>query len=96
MLPCIKVLKNGKEKGWSRMEKDIAEFMTYLHSEKRMSENTRLSYYRDLNKLKDFMAENGIFAVEEISYEHLEKYLIWLEEQKLKNTAHNLEQVKEY
>ena len=42
------------------MEKEIREFVIYLHDVKKTSENTELSYKRDLQKLQSFLKEQGI------------------------------------
>ena len=47
------------------MEKEIREFVIYLHDVKKMSENTELSYKRDLQKLQSFLKEQGIEELEQ-------------------------------
>lgn len=42
------------------METEINLFMVYLHNIKKTSENTEMSYRRDLVKVKNFMQEQGI------------------------------------
>ena len=42
------------------METEINQFMIYLHNIKKTSENTELSYRRDLMKVKNYMEEQGI------------------------------------
>ncbi len=57
------------------MRTGIDAFVEYLHKVKKTSENTRLSYQRDLMKLEKFLFDKGIFNVEEIGSEHLQEYV---------------------
>ena len=45
------------------MEKEITAFISYLHNVKKTSNNTELSYKRDLEKLQHFMIEYNIYYV---------------------------------
>lgn len=63
------------------MEKAIDAFISYLHNIKRTSENTELSYRRDLNKLRAFLAERGIEEVSAIREEELLLFVKELEKQ---------------
>ena len=49
------------------MEKEITTFITYLHNVKATSKNTEMSYKRDLDKVRHFMAERGICDVSAVS-----------------------------
>lgn len=62
------------------MEREINDFISYLHNIKKTSTNTELSYKRDLNKLRQYLAENGITDVKDITAEILESYIVYLEE----------------
>ena len=42
------------------MENEINAFMLYLHNIKKTSENTEMSYRRDLVKVMNYMQEQGI------------------------------------
>lgn len=53
--------------------------MAYLHNVRKMAENTRLSYQRDLNKLQAFLKDMGITKVEDISRTNLNSYVLYLE-----------------
>ena len=64
------------------MEKQINSFISYLHNVKKTSNNTEMSYRRDLNKLNKFLVERGIYEVGKISREHLDAYILYLEEKK--------------
>ena len=64
------------------MEKEITAFMTYLHNVKNTSENTEMSYRRDLGKVQQFMGARGITQVQEVSSEDLSDYVKYLEDHK--------------
>lgn len=61
------------------MEKEINDFISYLHNVKKTSNNTELSYKRDLSKVKQFMEEKGITSVQKITPIHLNSYVLYLE-----------------
>lgn len=61
------------------MEKEIDQFISYLHNTKKTSENTEMSYRRDLNKVSNYMREQGIRGVSEITVTHLHSYILYLE-----------------
>ncbi len=61
------------------MEQAINSFMTYLHNVKRTSENTSLSYERDLHKFKEFLRGLGVVRVDAISLTNLNSYVLYLE-----------------
>lgn len=56
--------------------------MTYLHNVKNTSENTEMSYRRDLGKVQQFMGARGITQVQEVSSEDLSDYVKYLEDHK--------------
>lgn len=64
------------------MEKEIEGFVSYLHNVKKTSDNTELSYKRDLGKLQHFMEEQGITDVNKITVTHLNAYVLYLEKKK--------------
>ena len=64
------------------MEKEISAFITYLHNVKNTSNNTELSYKRDLEKVKHFMMQRGIEEAGAVSAQDLEEYVKYLEEHK--------------
>lgn len=66
------------------MKQEIELFISYLHNEKKKSENTQLSYRRDLNKLCKFLEESEVQGVEQVDVSMLEAYLRSLEEQNFK------------
>ncbi|MGN0278697.1 MAG: site-specific tyrosine recombinase XerD [Lachnospiraceae bacterium] len=62
------------------MEKEINAFITYLHNVKNTSNNTELSYKRDLEKVKQFMASRGIVEAKDVSAKDLSDYVKYLED----------------
>ncbi len=62
------------------MEKQIAAFISYLHNVKKTSNNTEMSYKRDLEKLCHFMSAEGIQDVKDITAEKLNGYMKYLED----------------
>lgn len=65
------------------MQNDITAFISYLHNVKKTSDNTRMSYKRDLCKLAGFMEAQGIFDFADVSTADLNAYIAYLNEQKL-------------
>ena len=68
----------GRVSGY--MEKEINAFITYLHNVKNTSNNTELSYKRDLEKVKLFMASRGIVEAKDVSAKDLSDYVKYLED----------------
>lgn len=64
------------------MEQAIEAFIGYLHNVKGTAENTRLSYRRDLYKLRDFLTSYGVTGVQEISATNLNSYVLYLERER--------------
>lgn len=62
------------------MEREINNFISYLHNMKKTSNNTELSYKRDLGKLCQYLVENGISDVNGITTEVLSSYIVYLGE----------------
>lgn len=65
------------------MEREIQGFISYLHNVKQTSNNTELSYKRDLAKVCHFLAQQGVTSVAAVTSAHLKDYIAGLEEQKL-------------
>lgn len=80
------------------MERAIDSFIIYLNNEKRTSNNTILSYRRDLEKVRQFMEEKGIYQVQGITAEDLESYILHLEGQKFKaaTVSRNIASIKAF
>lgn len=62
------------------MEREITAFISYLHNVKKTSNNTEMSYKRDLEKFQHFMTIKGVDKVDEITKEDLEAYINGLQE----------------
>ncbi len=65
------------------MEREVQEFISYLHNVKQTSQNTELSYKRDLAKVCHFLGQRGISSVAAVKADDLKDYIKDLEEQKL-------------
>ncbi|MDE5940406.1 MAG: site-specific tyrosine recombinase XerD [Lachnospiraceae bacterium] len=64
------------------MEKEIGAFITYLHNVKNTSENTEMSYRRDLEKVSHFMEARGIHETKDVKAQDLTDYVKFLEDSK--------------
>lgn len=80
------------------MEKRIEEFIKYLHCSKNTSDNTEMSYRRDLKKLNHFLQEKQIDAVELVTKEHLNEYILYLNNQDFKaaTISRNIASIKAF
>lgn len=80
------------------MEKAIVSFILYLHNVKKTSNNTEMSYRRDLEKVRRFMEEKGIHEVSEVSAEDLKAYVSYLEELNFKaaTVSRNIASIKAF
>lgn len=80
------------------MDREITAFVTYLHDEKKTSENTQLSYKRDLNKLHAFLTKKGIVRIDTIREEDLKEYISELEKQHFKaaTISRNIASIKAF
>lgn len=65
------------------MEREVQEYISYLHNVKHTSNNTEMSYKRDLLKVCHFMQERGITSAAAVKEQDLKAYIHALEEQKL-------------
>ena len=65
------------------MEQEIRRFILYLHDEKKTSENTEVSYQRDLRKFMRFLEQQNIFQAERATETNLNSYILVLEKQGL-------------
>ena len=63
------------------MTQDIQNFIQYLHQEKNTSENTEVSYARDLKKMNQYLLAQGICDVNEVTATSLTSYVIYLEKE---------------
>lgn len=64
------------------MERDIQTFVLYLRDVKKASDNTIMSYGRDLNKFRDYFEQQGVFEVNQITQTGLNSYVLYLEKMK--------------
>lgn len=63
------------------MRRQIDEFTDYLRNVKKTSENTLISYKRDLLRMAEFMGENGISEASDITVDKLSAYAASLREE---------------
>lgn len=69
------------------MERDIREFIAYLHKTKKTSHNTEVSYQRDLKKMAAFLQERGVKEVTEVREFELEGYLNYMERENFASSS---------
>lgn len=81
-----------------RMEKQLLEFITYLHNVKKTSTNTELSYKRDLTKMVRFMEARGITDAGDVKASDLESYVLDLNENGFKaaTVSRNIASIKAF
>ena len=63
------------------MEQEIREFIDFLHNTKKTSQNTEISYQRDLTKMAAYLQKKGIAAVEEVREFDLMGYMDYMEKE---------------
>lgn len=68
-----------KERMVFTMEEAIQSFIEYLHKNKQTSQNTEVSYQRDLRKLASFLKERGVKAFEEATQTSLDAFVLHME-----------------
>ncbi|MCQ2522581.1 MAG: site-specific tyrosine recombinase XerD [Lachnospiraceae bacterium] len=61
------------------MEKELREFIAYLQDVKKTSENTTMSYKRDLTKLVSYLNKQEVTDAEKVTMTHLQSYILFLE-----------------
>ena len=61
------------------MEQEIKGFVSYLHNVKKTSQNTELSYRRDLVKMMRFLHDQKIDRAEDVTETNLNSYILDLE-----------------
>ncbi len=66
------------------MEQDILTFIQYLHQEKQTSENTEVSYKRDLRKMAQYLSSQGVSSVKAVTATSLNSYVLYLEKEGMK------------
>ena len=60
------------------MQKEIGAFIHYLKEVKKASNNTEMSYKRDLGKVSDYLSGCGITEISRVKYEDLASYVQYL------------------
>lgn len=72
------MIENGE---WSSffMTEMIQKFVLYMKEVRKTSENTRVSYERDLKKMNKYFAEQGIEQVGQVTATGLNSYVLFLE-----------------
>lgn len=80
------------------IQKEIELFISYLHNVKKTSENTRLSYQRDLKKLRIFLEGRGILDADRITRKDLTDYVEYMKQQSFKPStiSRNIASVKSF
>lgn len=61
------------------MTQEIEKFILYMHREKHTSENTEVSYERDLKKMCQFLQGQGIEDMIQVNATVLNSYILYLE-----------------
>lgn len=63
------------------MKQEIQNFIQYLHTEKSTSQNTEVSYERDLRKMSQYLGEQGIDSATAVTATSLNSYVLYLEKE---------------
>ncbi len=61
------------------MEETINQFVSFLRDIKHVSENTAISYKRDLMKMSGYYGKQGIISPEKVTETNMNTYILWLE-----------------
>ena len=69
------------------MEQEIREFIEYLHNTKKTSQNTEVSYQRDLNKMAAYLEMKGIMKAEDVREFDLMGYMDYMEKEKFASST---------
>lgn len=80
------------------MEQDLEQFMQYLHNVKHTSENTELSYRRDLKKVVNFLSARGLTDTVNVKESDLKAYIDSMSEQGFKaaTISRNIASIKAF
>lgn len=80
------------------MEKAINAFIIYLQDVMKKSENTLLSYRRDLTKLCTYLKDKGITEVNAVEEKHLKEFIQSLKEKNFKTAtiSRNIASIKAF
>lgn len=76
----------------------LDDFINYLIIEKKLSDNTKKSYYNDLKKYIDFLSKKNIKNPSQINEKDIVSYIEYLNLEKcsMKTISHNITCIKEY
>ena len=74
----------------------LDDFLSYLVFEKGLSNNTKASYYNDLNIFFSYLKENNIENVEDINKDNIKEFLKTRDEYDISTISHNLTVIKNY
>lgn len=66
------------------MTQDIQNFIQYLHQVKQTSVNTEVSYARDLRKMSEYLAAQGVVDPNAVTATNLNSYVLFLEKEGMK------------
>lgn len=69
------------------IQKSIEAYIVYLQDVKKTSQNTKMSYQRDLKKMCMFFEEKGIQKVSQLKEEVLTSYIYYLNDNKFANAT---------
>ncbi len=70
------------------MEKEIQNFIAYMHQTKKTSENTEISYERDLKKMIQFLqTECQVKDFTQVTETNLDSYMLYLEKNQLASST---------
>lgn len=61
------------------MEETIEQFISFIRDIKHVSENTLISYKRDLIKMSNYFMKQGITSPDKINSTNINTYILWLE-----------------
>lgn len=61
------------------MEETIDQFVSFLTDIKHVSENTAISYKRDLMKMSGYYSKQGIISPDKVTATDINAYILWLE-----------------
>lgn len=80
------------------MEKAINAFIIYLGNVSKKTENTQLSYRRDLMKLCTYLKDKGITEINAVEERHLKEFIQSLEEKNFKTAtiSRNIASIKAF
>ncbi len=69
------------------MERVIREFVAYLHTTKKTSTNTEVSYQRDLKKFVSYLNSLGLKDIKEVRDLHLQSYINQMERENFASSS---------